>query len=1168
MIKMATKKINIGHGLVVNGYSTDTHVNILDRIAIKLNTLPKYIRLTPRDVDLTKVDVVVADNILSPILNSNDVTFSSDAFPPDTENGNNAYALFVATHRGVGSGGEGVESAAVLYAMDNANRLYDKKASDIWPDRQTIIDNYHKNFDELKERVLAEEDRRRVVEDVRPVEISELDVRQMSYAVDFDTDSSYTTFSLFDSLSVNDAVPFAVFESLSNKKFYKIRDGYVPEKTVDEKFISPDVIYMLVDVTLTETSKYTSAWVRVKDKLLELNFILPTSPTNANREMIISRIDECFHVGGQPLRSSGGSVVPVIREIDATAYVILPRQAFDSVLFSDMIMNDPIISPILGINERIRVYKKGDRDLYIYIFDGDGKQLGTCKIVNRLTTRHNEYGFHMPEGTSYVRCLVHSKTKSELEDIQSIVAKLFAYYNTVREGIQRSYAEFSPGTVRRTAVVGEQRRGRSSLDAVDPDMFVKGHSRQCQNKVTIVTDENADTYESYPKMKFPTKGEGVPQTYVCATDPNLRYPGLIRNNLDNKDKFPFLPCCYRLDQSKSKDSNWAEYFYNVESAGKQKHYQNVYISDKILQPDAVGILPAPLTSYFRTVDVDPRYEFVRVGVGRSPLSAIECIVVALNPDYGREQVRSIVNEKFNTLKTTPYILASSQEMYRYTVDERRKMIDGNKCRAAYFFRSLEILFDCNIFVFVADKQEQSKAHLLIPDHRRGYLKFQPTKQTILLYEHWGSERDNLEYPQCELLAIRAVTITRQQIIRTERVWNPNSIIVAAIFSTLNSLSTTYINSRPVETATDPFASIDPLLYDAVAQRLDEYGKCRALRITATTTGDTVGSLIIDPCPPFALPEEDHIAAVDNFQLLHPILDQVEWQRLDRRTSSHVVELRIRSMGQFIIAPTARMPPIPSVAISTSDSDLTRFLYMKKTDEVVDYGKSYRLVEMLKVAALQANAVAQSDYPLVVGRQIVRQSPETVAGLIFETKKNLYYGIDLANKSLKKSLATIDFRPYPKETIVESDESYANVVAVGKESASTDYISPTLKPEFVSPYYMLYRNIVHLVQFIDIPSIDTVMAAITIWRRDKYNPIVVATAGSDPMTSMYGNTADFDVDDRLKPRYFDVDMNQIVDDDYGEYEDQTRHIIPIPVVVLDYKETKQLAAPYAVLMRFS
>lgn len=1166
------RTLDVGGKFKVDVYpSSDTNESVKQRIAIGLGTLPKWL-IIPSDVDLLTANYVDPKDLLSTyIMKSDELAFPIDDVPVDLQE--EAFRIFIATHKSLA---ESADPNPLLLAMDRQNSRNDSR--DAWDARNEIVASLYASINKLTKTVEKTDHDRKFFDSLKGIESTPSEIVKINYVVFFNNVRT-TSFDLFDHLHVNDRLPFAAFETKSEKTFYKAIETFIPPESATEESLT-DAIFMLVDcydsqIDVSNVGRFITAWIRAVDEKVEINFVIPVSKVEkyVNREEFVDRIVRSFH--GINIRSAGGSI-PTIKEIDVTAYTYLPRVAFDPLLFSDMVMNDDIISRKAAINEWVRATKKSTRDLYIHLYKND-ERIGTCKMANKLDD-------------TKVRCRIQSTSTATLDDVKNVMTKLFEYYLSVQFTIKTFYEQFWP---RRkfveaahtkhadveTAATAATASNKGELRDASPKMFVDRHNRQCQKQVTVVSDEDLDSgkYANYKVMKFPTKGEAPTLNFVCDSDEKLKYPGLIRNQLDNAKTFPYLPCCYAIDQSKSRDSNYAHYFFGAETAGRKKHVQDVYSSDKILPAQAFGTLPFNMTNFFRSVVVDPRYEFLRIGVGRSPLSAVECVLTALHPD--ETNVEDRINEIMPALTSEPFVMACKQEMYSYSVSDIADMMKKH-FKAASFFRALEMYFDCNIFVFTADKNRPDSARLLVPNHAKMYVKFRPTKQTIFLYEHWGSERDNLEYTQCEILGLRALTDKHLQ--NVARVLDPSTSTVKGVFDTLVRMSTAYVNSVKVEESVNALMHIDRDKYEALAQRVDAYGKCRSILIGLKNAGGggrgaaVIGSLIVKPCPPYALKEETKFTTVKDFQLLYPFIHLAETQYLNS-TGNFVSEIAFANMGFFVLSPKLQIPPLTGVpTVVNGPSIFTRFLTMEKTDDVATYGDNYRLAEKMKIAALDITAITSDKYDIVVNENVTDvvitsndklkvPNDKTAEGLIFETKKIIKYHIDLKDKSAKNNLSSMDFTHHDDDVdnkvyIVEGKQNLDNELAILK-SNDRYILTDKIRPELVSPYFILFRGSVHIVQFVDSPPVlENALYAIATWMLKGYNPIVVKSKPSvddNIFTSTPFSTKD-DIDvAEYTPEYLDANLNTI----HG-----SENVGNAPIVVLDYHKSQCIEPPFAILLK--
>ena len=132
------------------------------------------------------------------------------------------------------------------------------------------------------------------------------------------------------------------------------------------------------------------------------------------------------------------------------------------------------------------------------------------------------------------------------------------------------------------------------------------------------------------------------------------------NMLENKDIFPYLPCCYEDIQTNKPE--YLNYYEGLEIKDAKK-IGGVYIykTGKILNNDEHGELPKNIVKLFAINDNDSLY--YRQGVIRDKNSFIHCVLKAKNIN------RSIKKISF-------YLQKSSKGLLR-TIDKKNSRTPGS-----------------------------------------------------------------------------------------------------------------------------------------------------------------------------------------------------------------------------------------------------------------------------------------------------------------------------------------------------------------------------------------------------------------------------------------------------------------------------------------------------------
>ena len=82
-------------------------------------------------------------------------------------------------------------------------------------------------------------------------------------------------------------------------------------------------------------------------------------------------------------------------------------------------------------------------------------------------------------------------------------------------------------------------------------------------------------------------------TYV--TIKKYKHVGLKQNKLKNADIYPYVPCCFKLDQKKKE--KFINYYEGKEIVKTEKKQNNIISTDKILKYNQFGTLPTNIEKF-------------------------------------------------------------------------------------------------------------------------------------------------------------------------------------------------------------------------------------------------------------------------------------------------------------------------------------------------------------------------------------------------------------------------------------------------------------------------------------------------------------------------------------------------------------------------------------------
>ena len=443
-----------------------------------------------------------------------------------------------------------------------------------------------------------------------------------------------------------------------------------------------------------------------------------------------------------------------IEENKLTSVFLVPKFYFNSYFFLDMLMNDRTFSNIAYTDERNKVTKRSKGGLveqYWIHYHFEHPSTGPITVSMMMKTTdfsdpdikaHKYLG--LETNNLYAKVKVNAKTKRDIENFKSILAKMCSIYNEKVDEIKRFYQLFIP-EFGDTVEFYEKKQKKTIEKYEASDIFVPGYSRICQGERKVVfTDEKNQNAIKFPRDEQKSepnyKGDGVDQRYYTCANPNYPLIGLVRNNLSNKDKYPFLPCCFKKDQKNSMAMK--EYYLNLKNI-KDSSTQNIITTNKFLSPGNVSEnLPENLRKFFNSID--PGSKYARLGVIRSPSSFINCLTTALD----MKSVNNFKSVREQIASKSFLIQPSKQSTFNIPSKELKTQIMDDKIYfdPKLFYRILEKIFNCNIFIF-------NENELVLPFYSQNYITNYKAEvqNTVFVIEHLGAESDRAEYPQCEII---------------------------------------------------------------------------------------------------------------------------------------------------------------------------------------------------------------------------------------------------------------------------------------------------------------------------------------------------------------------------------------------------------------------------------
>jgi hypothetical protein len=478
-----------------------------------------------------------------------------------------------------------------------------------------------------------------------------------------------------------------------------------------------------------------------------------------------------------------------------------------------------------------------------------------------------------------------------LFQFMNIFSRLLNLYNQLKPEIQEEYNYFIPELqdeesqellsliIKPKKKIGEERFGKINLSTIAPEIFTESYSKRCQytHQPIIIPEGEVDNWKEKKiktdegkNIERPVKNLGD-YYFVCPTDqlPFVEF----KQNLDDGRQFEYYPCCYTSEKR---------------GGIKEKATENIYRSkepiktNKIMTQGNIAVIPTPIEVMIKGA-FSENINFYRMGTFISPNSFLACVCLALNDKNfikikdPEEKESYLATLRMEISNRANFLVASSE---LFDVSEKDRIANFKKVEEyldpTIYYRVLEEVFGLNIFVFSGSipKPNVNPVYSLevsrfssIPTH-----SFKRDLPTMMIYKHWGSENNHLDFPQCELIVSRkedddedlsllysdslAKYLLKAYFISAE-VYGRLYIPEMKIFENYNSQFLYQILQMDfLGTFMNPKSPIR-----AIGQIIDEKGKLSALQIVTPRGKMSIG---VPPLPPQNLPM---ITTIENPRLV-------------------------------------------------------------------------------------------------------------------------------------------------------------------------------------------------------------------------------------------------------------------------------------------------------------
>jgi len=1045
--------------MILNGthyttYKTDTVAILTARIAAMYNSLPKWLIISPpiphtkEELDIASITVV---DFLSSIRNQHTLSVPPQPYPQGVTR-EEVHDIFIATNKSLEeANGRNDNSLNALLASIRGD-IY-KNPDTIWMNRYSIIGKLDKEI--LQNKTNSKEIVARAVafDTIPMVTYTECDLDRSQFTVDFGVYSGSLA-KLFDNTSPNIFVPYITCSNcvdgecnVSYKVYsdFRINPEWIMLKLTNVILFKINSERVYREVTgINRFKHYTNGALTVTDagKLVCTIDAIMNKERNLTKEEYVDRILTA-------LGTDDFTIPTIYHDNLVVSHFAIPNQCFDPVIFADIVMLNDTVNRFVALDEFIHASRIVTNSVYVKLVTDD---TDLSPDAGSITLKQTEYidEYRMKSiGTWYVLCRLRTKTAHAAKVMQMVISKLLTVYNNEYEAVAADYKSIIGfdtnkciNKVRTTKRI-QKIKGLKGLRGIEPEIFYPKFTRQCTNPPIVINSRSETANEV---MEFPAKNERgrdgkiiKPRLYTCDTEAH-KYIGLRTNDLANNKLFPYVPCCFAKNQSEKKGSAYRSYFFS-EAIRKKATVNESVVSDQVIMenipiikrigvsydepiesPQSIefeapqyaregNLLPLPpnLEQFFKLISMNPLLKFERRVIRDSKISAIEAILLARHQiKYKRMRVSTINNriqKVFSTLVNNidSYANAAKQELYFMKPSEITNALLNHRLSPKLFIRVLELLLDCNLFVFNADG-------LIVPSHSCMYIKFKPSIETFLLLEH--------ESGIVDLIGHRETFGPPESF---NAIFKPLGVITKTIYSIFRKMTVSYCNMKEL-----PPPRLSRM--NIAGQVIDSHGKCRAFVLNAK---DKYISLVPDnPLPPFVAPvvntlPRTTIKALKKAINAKIIANCVIVEKRVRNNKTREVVIRMELVFTVLVDDVVTDDDI-SVATSKPKYD-----YINATSAVAEYSRNkHNALKFLQDTINEVSDVVNSE-SVSLDTALLRYA-NSHGGLTSDNKRLLYacrqwmltHAMDNCVNLLNPSILDTDI---PMTYVLNGEEAIQNLI---------------------------------------------------------------------------------------------------------------------------------------------
>ena len=851
-------KIN---GIDFKIYELDTLDSIIRRIAAKMNTIPKYLYFEngiPNLDEFKSDDNIIVEDFLDYIkTNSSGLDFAE--FFSTVENYveqleldlmEDIFIYFILFNESLLSTPTEYLGPLFLQIKIESQKYFTEKLNieDIWNDKKVLKNNLDLRIKNNKNSVVEDEKYFKTIETAKKIEATSFEPESVKVRMTLNV-NKLSILEFFNEIQLNEEAPLATINHM-----YKIYKNFIPPADWSVYLNAYSDLFpnnLILNVN-TYKNEYIEAIFMEQGEYIILEADLDINKTKKLVDKLTSIISD---------------VVPnitldiiEIQQINLKGFYYYPQSTFNVYTLADTVMNNPLFSNLMVIDE----HDKASKDKTSVYIRFQNPSIG--KITATLTAKIVESSDPILRGKDrklfktgdyYIRVkIAYSDNIQAVEEFQRFFGKLLDIYIKLEPQLMALYKMF--GIVLNKILPSKPTdTSKQTLKQIAPKMFISQYSSKCNFKPNVIDDDKIDQEKqkgnivmTYPLPEDETEDFPV-LNYVCR-DKKAPFPGLIKNVLSNKDEIPYLPCCFKVDQSTKVSSAYTAYFdpdnYVVDDDKKQ---QGTIITKKLVNFNNYGTLTKNLEDIFNLFDNNSNHLYLRKGMSSNNDSFLEAVLECVHYDKVSKIPKNkrdvMLKQVRNKLSDFEYLPSAKQEMYDFSLDQILEYLESDKDFSSdYFINLLQTYFNCNIFIFSRRKNSEDTI-LSVPRHLQAYYKRKHSDRCIFIYKHYGAVSDHRSKPKYEIIIRRKKTTKQEQFI-----FDINTDIGKSINQIFQNLTLAYALNTKIHTNFFPEHLSEPVVQD-----IDSYGKTRYLTFIVDELDSPI-TIKTSPLQPFSIPSDIYL----------------------------------------------------------------------------------------------------------------------------------------------------------------------------------------------------------------------------------------------------------------------------------------------------------------------